>query len=140
VTWEDTVAEEVPAVVLERLRAVCRALPETREETAWVGIRWRVRTKTFAHVLVIADGHPPAYARAAGTDGPVTVLTFRSPRPELDALTNTGHPFFRPVWAPDIVGMVIGDDADWTEIAELLTESFCLLAPGKLAGRVTRPG
>ncbi len=96
-------AEDVPVDILERLRAVCRALPETREEQAWVGVRWRVRARTFAHVLVIADGHPPAYAKAAGTHGPATVVTFRSPQPELDALTNTGHPFFRPVWAPDIV-------------------------------------
>jgi hypothetical protein len=133
------VTESVPTDTLEQLRSVCLALPETREEQAWVGVRWRVRTRTFAHVLMITDGHPPAYAKAAGTDGPVTVVTFRSPQPELDALTNAGHPFFRPVWAPDVVGMIIEDDADWDEIGELLTESFCLLAPGKLVDQVIRP-
>ena len=72
--------EVVPAVVAS-LRAICLALPEARQEDAWVGTRWRVRTKTFAHVLVVADGWPPAYARAAGIDGPATVLTFRAAVP-----------------------------------------------------------
>ena len=68
----------VPPAVLARLRAACRTLPEAREEAAWVGIRWRIRTATFAHVLMIVDGWPPAYARAAGTAGPACVLTFQS--------------------------------------------------------------
>ena len=29
-----------------------RGSPEAREEQAWVGTRWRIRTRTFAHVLV----------------------------------------------------------------------------------------
>lgn len=32
--------------------------------------------------------------------GPVTVMTFRSPGPEIDALGSAGHPFFRPRWGP----------------------------------------
>jgi hypothetical protein len=28
-----------------------------------------------------------------------------------------------------VVGMVFGADVDWTEVAELLTESFCARAP-----------
>ncbi len=35
--------------------------------------------------------------------------------------------------------MIIEDDADWDEIAELVTESFCVLAPGKLADQAIRP-
>ena len=114
-------------------------LPEAREEQAWVGTRWRIRTKTFAHVVHIADGWPPAYADAAGSDGPLTVLTFRSAGDELDAFAHLGPPFFRPVWFPDIVGMAIDDDTDWDEVAELITDSYCLLAPRKLAGQVARP-
>jgi hypothetical protein len=67
---------EVPKTVLTRLRKACLALPEVREEQAWVGTRWRIRKETVAYVLMIADGWPPVYARAAGTDGPVCVLTF----------------------------------------------------------------
>jgi len=45
--------------IVERIGAVCLALPEAREEDAWVGTRWRVRTKTFAHVLTVDAGWPP---------------------------------------------------------------------------------
>ena len=68
---------QVPNAILARLRKACLALPEAHEEQAWVGTRWRIRKETFAHVLMIAEGWPPVYARAAGTDGPVCVLTFR---------------------------------------------------------------
>jgi hypothetical protein len=88
---------------------------------------------------VVADGWPPAYARAAGTDGPCTVLTFRSSGAELDVLGATGHPFFRPPWGPDVVGMVLEADPDWTEVAELLTDSFRVLAPRRLAARAEVP-
>lgn len=131
-----------PAVsddVLARLRACCTALPEVVEEPAWVGTRWRVRTKTFAHVLMLSDGWPPAYAEAAGTDGPACVLTFRSRDPELEVLSHAPKPFFKPVWFRDIVGLLLDDTTDWDELGELLTESYCALAPQKLVAEVDRP-
>jgi hypothetical protein len=127
------------AEVVATVRAVCLGLPEAYEEAAWTGTRWRVRTKTFAHVLAIEDGWPPVYAREAGTEGPATVLMFRSSGPELDALRHQGRPFFAPVWRADEVGMVVDADVDWSEVAELLTESYCVLAPKALADRVDRP-
>jgi predicted DNA-binding protein (MmcQ/YjbR family) len=130
---------DVPGPIVAKLRSVCRHLPEAYEEQAWAGTRWRIRKRTFAHVLAVESGSPPAYARAAGTRGPVVVMTFRSSGPELDALRNCGHPFFGTRWRVDEVGMVIDDDVDWTEVAELLTESYCLLAPKKLAAQVDRP-
>lgn len=131
---------EVPPDILARLRAVCLGLPDAYEEAAWVGIRWRVRTRTFAHVLMIVSGRPRAHARAAGADGPIVVMTFRSSGQELDALGNAGHQFFRAAWGRDDVGMVLNPDADWDEVAELVTESYCLLAPTKLVELVDRPG
>ena len=130
---------DVAPGVLAELRAVCLGFPEAHEEVAWVGTRWRIRTKTFAHVLTIDDGWPPVYVRVAATDGPVTVLTFRSSGRELRALRDGGPPFFAPTWRADEVGMVLPDDVDWTEVAELLTESYCLQAPKKLAALVDRP-
>src|SRR3712207_20793 len=106
---------------------------------AWVGTRWRVRGRTFAHVLEIVTGRPQSHARAAGTAGPCWILTFRSSGLELEALRRTGPPFFAPPWRGDEVGMVLGDVVDWDEIADLLTESYCLLAPQRLAGSVARP-
>jgi hypothetical protein len=130
----------VSSEIVARLRALCLGLPQVEEEPAWIGTRWRVRKRTFAHVLVVDSGWPPAYARAAGTDGPVTVLMLRSSGPELDALRNTGHPFFAPVWQGDEVGIALDDGVDWDEVAELLTESYCMQAPKRLADRVDRPG
>jgi hypothetical protein len=124
---------------VNRLRSVCRALPEVAEEQAWVGTRWTVRKKNFAHVVHIESGWPPAYAGAAGSDGPITVLTFRAAGPELAALSASGPPFFKPVWFADIVGMVLDAETDWDEVEELLTESYCLLAPAKLVALVDRP-
>jgi len=97
----------VAPAILERLRTVCLALPEAREEAAWVGTRWRIRTRTFAHVLVIDDGWPPAYARAAATDGPATVVMFRSAGPELAALIGAGPPYFTTPWRADEIGIAI---------------------------------
>jgi YjbR len=130
---------EIPRTILAEIRLACQRLPEAYEEHAWVGTRWRIRKQTFAHVVRIEDGWPPAYARAAGTDGPVIVLTFQSSGQELDAFGNIGHPFFRPVWRPGIVGMVLDADVDWDEIKELVVESYCLLAPKKLVDLVDRP-
>jgi hypothetical protein len=130
---------EVASDVLARLRHVCLALPEAYEEDAWVGTRWRIRGRTFAHVLAVEAGWPPAYARAAGSDGPATVLTFRSSSPELDALRGGGHPYFAPPWRADEVGMVLEVGVDWGEVRELLTESYCALAPRRLAAIVDRP-
>ena len=130
---------DVPEPIITRLRAVCLRLPEAYEEQAWVGTRWRIRAKTFAHVLVVDDGWPEAYARAAGIDGPAPVLMFRSSGPELGALRESRLPFFAPPWRADEVGMILGDDVDWDEVAELLTESYCVQAPKKLAAQVDRP-
>jgi YjbR protein len=130
---------EVPDDVLARLREVCLGLPETYEEQAWVGTRWRIRKKTFAHVLRVAPGEPPVHAREASVDGPNTVLIFRSHGEELAVLTDTGHPFYRPAWGRDVVGMILRPDVDWSEVAELLTESYRVQAPKKLARLVERP-
>jgi YjbR len=134
------VSGDAPDGVVDRVRRVCLGFPEVVEEQAWVGTRWRIRGKTFAHVLAIDEEWPPAYVRAAGIDHPATLLMFRSTGPELDALRAGGPPFFGPPWRADEVGMVLADDVDWAEVGELLTESYCTQAPRKLAATVDRPG
>lgn len=138
-TSEGRMAVNVPLEIVERIRSVCLGLPEAHEEQASVGSRWRIRRLTFAHVLTVDAGWPPAYARAAGTDGPATVLLFRSSGPELEALRNTGSPFFGPPWRADEVGLALDPAVDSAEVAELLTESYCTLAPSRLVQVVNRP-
>ena len=114
-------------------------LPDAYEEEAWTGTRWRVRKRTFAHVLTVEAGHGLRPHRAAGVDGPTTLVTFRSSGPELEMLRAAGHPFFYAGWGRDVVGMVLEAATDWAEVAELLTESYCVLAPKKLVALVDRP-
>jgi hypothetical protein len=115
---------------------VCLELPEAREEVAWVGTRWCIRKKTFAHVLMICEGWPPAYARAAGSDGPICVLTFRTAGPEVDPPRFAHPPFFRPVWLPNIIGVVLDDRTDWEDVGKLVVASYRVLAPNKLAAQI----
>jgi hypothetical protein len=129
---------DVPPDVLARLRLVCLDLPDAYEESAWVGTRWMVRKKNFAHVLMINEGAPAAYAEAAGCDGPACVLTFRSPQPALGAPRFRHHPFFRPVWFANISGVFIEPTTDWDDLTVLLIESYCVLAPKQLAAQVER--
>jgi predicted DNA-binding protein (MmcQ/YjbR family) len=129
--------QNAPEEFLTKLRDFCTGFPQVEEERAWVGTRWCVRKKSFAHVLSIADGWPPAYVRASGSAGPATVLTFRANEQEHHALRGVGHPFFVPVWWPSIAGVFVNETTDWDELFELVAESYRLLAPKKLAEQVT---
>ena len=57
-----TASTDVAPEIVARLRSMCLALPEAYEEQAWVGTRWRIRKRTFAHVLTIDAGWPPRTA------------------------------------------------------------------------------
>jgi hypothetical protein len=127
---------QVPHEILTELRSICMELPEVYEESAWVGMRWCVNKKNFAHVLMIDSGWPPAYAKAAGSDRPICVLTFRSLGREFEPPSFGDYPFFRPAWFPNIVGMVLDARVDWERVAELLVVSYRVLAPKKLADLV----
>lgn len=120
---------DVPSDVVARLRSVCLGLPESVEKQAWAGTQWRIRDRMYAHVLTVDFA-----------DGPVTVMTFRSSGPELDALRGAGHPFFRPAWGANLVGMVVDAGVHWDDVAELVIESYCVLAPRKLVRQIERPG
>ena len=51
---------DVPPAVAGRLRVICGELPEAYEEPAWIGLRWRIRRRTFLHVYT-TDGRRSAY-------------------------------------------------------------------------------
>jgi hypothetical protein len=124
---------EPDADVVARLGTTALALPEAYEEDAWTGIRWRIRAKTFAHVMVAQDGFESSFRDVTGVSRPTTVLTFHATGDELLALVHMGMPFYKPPWSPTIVGMVIDDDTAWADVADLVTESYRLCAPKKLA-------
>ena len=120
------VRPDVPEVWVRRLRrTLVDRLPECVEEDAWVGLRWRVGQATIAHVF-------------GGEDG-ICRITFRAEPDEVMAFQHLGPPYFKADWGDNVVGMVVDDDTDWSELAELLTDSYCLQAPAGLAGQVQRP-
>lgn len=120
--------DDVPDDIEAQLREYCLALPDAYEERAWVGTRWMVRKRTFAHVLGVELD-----------TGAHVVLSFRSTGDELEALRTAGHPFFVLGWGRDAIGMVLDTDTDWDEVQELVTESYCVMAPQKLIALVNRP-
>lgn len=120
---------DVDGEVLRRVAERCLALPEAWDEPAWTGHRFLVRKKNFAHVFSMQESD----ARI------VTIVAVRSPDDERDALIAGGHPFFLLGWGRDAVGMVLDDETDWDEVTEIVTESYCVLAPQKLVALVDRP-
>jgi pimeloyl-ACP methyl ester carboxylesterase len=81
------------------------------------------------------------FARVFVLDGPDggerIVLWLRADPAERASLLAAGHPYFAA--GPREVGVVLDDDTDWSEIRELVTESYVLMAPKSLAGSVLRP-
>ncbi len=117
---------DAPDDLTEAVRACTLHLPDVVEQKAWAGVRWQVRRKTFGQVLdVIRDGQPTS-----------TVLTFRAAAEELAALRHAGPPFYVAGWGRDVMAMVLTQETDWTEVSELLTESFCVMAPKTLVAAV----
>ena len=125
-------AAEIPQDVLERVRALCLALPEvtvrvdesrtSARSTAW---SFDIRRRSFCLLVAVKARN--------GKDAPRLVLC-ADPR-DREALVCIGHPFFSPRAGRlhrDRLGVRLTDDTDWDEIRELVTESYRLLAPKKL--------
>jgi len=130
---------DIPPELLDPVRAICLALPETYEEAAWIGVRWRIRRRTFAHVFTIDDDSTSVFRTTFDITGEATALTFRVPGEELQALREAGHPFHYAGWGRDVMGLHLDGATDWSEVGELLADSYCLLAPRKLANQVWPP-
>ena len=120
---------DAPDAILGLARRACLALPEATEAKAWAGTFFRVRQRTFAHVLSVED-----------ESGEVAMLVCRADPEEREVLLRIGHPFFAPRSGEDRLGVLLDGDTDWTEITELVTESYRRLAPKKLAAQVELPG
>jgi hypothetical protein len=122
----------VPQNIVDKLGEICLVLPEVYEEEAWVGRRWMVHKKNFAHVLMVHNGYPPTYARVAKigkSNEPICVLTFRTPIPAVVVPRFSREPYFLPGWWPNIVGMSIDAQTDWDIVTSHLEQSYRVLAP-----------
>ncbi len=130
---------EVPPGIVERIRALCLTLPEVTVRVDLSRVRTRstaqsfdVRRRSFCLLVAVED-----------PDGdPVPLLVLRARDGEREALLSAGHPFFVPRAGRDRIGVLLAGDPDWAEIRELITESYRMLAPKKLAALLdgTGPG
>ena len=114
---------------MERVRALCLALPEVTVRVDYSRTRARstaqsfdIRRRSFCLLVAVED---PACQ-------PVTLLVLRADPDEREVLLSIGHPFFPSRAGRDRIGVVLTDDTDWEEIRELVTESYRVLAPKKL--------
>jgi predicted DNA-binding protein (MmcQ/YjbR family) len=106
---------------LAKLRKIALALPETHEELTWESPNFRVRKKIF--VMAAPDG---------------TTISMKADPDERPALLENGERFYLPpyVATKGWIGMRLTAGVDWNEVAELVTTSYCIIAPKTLARRV----
>jgi YjbR len=130
------VSVAVPEDVVERIRALCLALPEvtvrvdlSRSEARSTAYAFDIRRRPFCLLVAVRD--PASEA--------VPLLVLRAGPEERAALLSIGHPFFPPRAGRDRVGVLLTGYTDWREIRELVTESYRILAPKKLAA-LLEPG
>ena len=108
---------------LERLRAICMALPEATEKIAWGEPTWRVRGKLFAQ---LDDHHHGADHLAVWLPAPFG---------EQEAMVFTDpERFFRPpyVGPRGWVGVRIDRRPNWTHVTTLVEQAYRQVAPPRL--------
>ena len=118
---------------LVRLRKLCLALPDAHEVEAWGEPTFRVRNKLFAMFAAPNNHHgggrPAVWCKAA--PGNQSIMVRASPRR-----------FFVPpyVGPSGWVGIWLDRNPDWDEVADLLRDSYRLIAPKKLVAVLDQGG
>jgi hypothetical protein len=121
---------EVPEEFTARIRALCLALPEVtvRVDDSLTPARsaalsFDIRRRSFCLLV----------ARADPAGRPVPLIVARVRPAEREALLSAGYPYFASRAGRDRIVVMLDGDTDWAEVRELVTESYRLLAPKKLA-------
>lgn len=114
---------------VNRLRALCLALPEVTERLSHGEPTWFIRgKKTF---VTLADHHHDDRLAfwCAAEPGAQEALTGSDP-----------ERFFRPPYVGHRgwLGVYLDVPVDWAEIAELVTDAYRVVAPAKLVALLDR--
>ncbi len=110
---------------VDRLRAICLALPETSEKRAWGEPTWRVGGRLFAQ---LDDHHHGADHLAVWLPAQIGVQ-------ELLVREDPGRYFRPPYVGPrGWVGVRIDGRPDWRRVAGLVEDAYRLVAPPRLRG------
>ena len=110
---------------LSRLRKICLTLPEAHEVEAWGEPTFRVRNKLFAMYASAGNHHgagrPAVWCKAA--PGNQDIMVRAAP-----------DRFFVPpyVGPSGWIGVWLDQKVDWTELGQLLEDSYRLVAPKRL--------
>jgi predicted DNA-binding protein (MmcQ/YjbR family) len=117
-----------PLSAIERIRALCLDLPEVVEKPfgGHTAPAFRVRDKLF--VFTSEDG---------------SFTTMKAPKGAQEALVaSDSERFFVPAYVGPKgwvgVRLDLETPPDWDEVAEMIVESYCLIAPRRLASAVER--
>ena len=114
---------------LERLRALCMALPEVTEKVSHGEPTWFVR-KSF---VTFADHHH---------DDRLAFWCAAPPGAQEELVAADPGRFFRPpyVGGRGWLGVYLDvPDVDWTEIEEIVTDAYREVAPKRLVTRLDGP-
>ncbi len=119
----------VPEPYISQARDVCLRLPEATEQETWGHPTFRVRRKIFAGI-----GLDSGFDPESGAGAPRVNMSMKADRDEQPLLLARGEPFFKPryVGSKGWIGIVIDRQTDWDEVAELVEDSYRLIAPKKL--------
>jgi hypothetical protein len=109
------------AGLLDRLRAICLALPEAAEKTTWEIPTFRVREKIFAMA------HDPGTVWCKAPRGVQAILVEAAP-----------DRFYVPPYVghKGWIGFRLDRTTDWAEVAALIRRSYRMTAPKRLAVQV----
>lgn len=119
----------MPPRPLTRLRKLCLALPEAHEVIAWNAPTFRVRNKLFAMYADAGDHH------GGGRHG--VWLKAAQGNQQLMVRADPGRYFVPPYVGPSgWVGVWLDRNPDWSEIRELVTDAYRLIAPKRLVAQL----
>jgi hypothetical protein len=108
---------------------ICLGLPEATEHVDSWAQNYVIRRRSFC--LFLAPDSP--------ADNSVPILVLRSTDDDRDVYLATGHPFFEIPRNDKRVGFALGTKTDWDEVRELVTDSYCMIAPKKLIALLDLP-
>lgn len=104
-------------------------MPESTAHAESWAQNYVVRRRSFC--LYLAPGSP--------ANNTVPILVLRSTDDDRDMYLAMGRPFFEIPRNNKRVGFVLDDATDWDEVRELVTDSYCMIAPKKLIAVLDLP-
>ncbi len=115
---------------LERLRAICSALPQTSERLSH-GVPTFFINEKRAFVMLTNDHHG---------DGRLALWCAASPDAQQALSAEAADWFFMPpyVGCRGWLGIRLDRGLDWTEVEEFVTEAYCAVAPAGLVALLDR--